>query len=361
MGQLINAVTPLADARAVLAEHFDLKYSPAVERETAEAYERVKNRIPGVEWPFFAPLIVEINRLKRQKNAAILAHNFQSPQIFHGVADVTGDSLTLALAAAELPQTVLVQAGVHFMAETTKVLNPGRTVLIPDSRAGCSLAGSITARDVRAMKATYPGVPVVAYMSSPAEVKVEADVCCTAGNALAVIEAMAGDAVILVPDEFLARNIARRTKKRVIAWAGACEVHETFSAADIAELRAAYPAAKILAHPECPPEVVAAVDYSGSSDALVEWVKAEKPSRVVMVTECSISDNVAAETEGTEFVRGCNICPHMKRITLENILWSLHTLTEEVTVAPEVIEPAAGAIRRMMEIERKHSLQSRAG
>ena len=350
MGQLINGAVPLAQARLALAETFDLEFSPAIERETATVYERVKSRIPAVEWPFFAPLIAQINRLKKEKNAAILAHNYQSPHIFHGVADLTGDSLTLAVGAAGLPQSVLLQAGVVFMAETTKVLNPERTVLIPDSRAGCSLAGSITARDVRAMKSQYPGVPAVAYMSSPAEVKAEADICCTAANALAVIEAQPGDTVILVPDEFLARNVARHTRKKVIAWAGACEVHETFSAADIAELRAAYPTASIIAHPECPPEVIAAVDYAGPSEAMIDWVRSQRPARFVMVTECSISDNVAAEAEGTEFVRGCNICPHMKRITLENILWSLHTMTEEVTVAPEVIEPAAHAIRRMVDV-----------
>jgi quinolinate synthase len=351
--QSINAVTPLEEARAILAQHYDLKYTKAVAAVTARIRDKVKDRIPDIEWPFFAPLIVQINRLKKEKNAVILAHNYQTPQIYHGVADVVGDSLQLAQAATRVKAQVIVQCGVHFMAETSKILNPKKTVLIPDSRAGCSLASSITAEDVLAMKAQYPGVPVVTYVNTSAAVKAVSDVCCTSSNALDIVEKVAGDTVIMIPDQFLARNTAKRTKKRIITWAGACEVHETFTAADIADLRNSYPAAKIIAHPECPPEVVDAVDFAGSTAAMIDWVKTQKPPRVVMVTECSMSDNVAAETAGVEFVRGCNICPHMKRINLENVLWSLHTMTEEVTVPADIIAPARAAVERMIDYSRK--------
>ena len=353
MVQMINAQTPIDEARTLLAESFDLKYSPAIKTATADVYERVKDRIPEVEWPFFAPLIFAINRLKKEKDAVILAHNYQTPQIYHGVADVVGDSLQLAIEATKVSQSVIVQCGVHFMAETSKILNPDKTVLIPDSRAGCSLASSITPQDVLAMRAQYPGVPVVTYVNTSAAVKAVSDVCCTSSNAVDVVDRMPGDQVIMIPDQYLARNTAKKTRKKVITWAGACEVHETFTAADIAELRAAYPDARIIAHPECPPEVIAAVDYAGSTAGMINWVKTEKPARVVMVTECSMSDNVAAETTGIEYLRGCNLCPHMKRITLENILWSLYTTTEEVTVDPVHIAPARAAIEKMIELSRK--------
>jgi quinolinate synthase len=239
------------------------------------------------------------------------------------------------------------------MAETSKILNPDKTVLIPDSRAGCSLAASITPEDVLAMRAQYPGAPVVTYVNTSAAVKAVTDVCCTSSNALDIVERVEGDTVIMIPDQYLARNTAKKTKKKIITWAGACEVHETFTAADIAELRHAYPDAKIIAHPECPPEVIDAVDFSGSTAGMIAWVKSEKPARVVMVTECSMSDNIAAETTGIEYLRGCNLCPHMKRITLENILWSLHTMTEEITVPADIIGPARQAVERMIELSRK--------
>jgi len=353
MVQLINAMTPLDEARAVLGSNYDLKFTKAIEKSTRAIFDRVKGKIPAVEWPFYAPLIFQINRLKKQRDAVILAHNYQTPQIFHGVADITGDSLHLAIEATKISQSVIVQCGVHFMAETSKILNPQKTVLIPDSRAGCSLASSITAEDVLAMKAQYPGVTVVTYVNTSAAVKAVSDVCCTSSNAIDVVDAMEGDTVIMIPDQFLAQNTAKKTKKKIITWAGACEVHETFTAGDIADLRAAYPTAKIIAHPECPPEVIAAVDYAGSTAGMIDWVKAEKPARVVMVTECSMSDNVAAETTNVEFLRGCNICPHMKRINLENILWSLHTMSEEVEVDPALIDPAGSAIRRMVELSKK--------
>lgn len=353
MVQLINAETPLEQARAILAESYDLKFSDAVARETAPVLEKVKGKIPEIEWPFFAPLILQINRLKKQKDAVILAHNYQTPQIYHGVADIVGDSLQLAIEATKVTEGTIVQCGVHFMAETSKLLNPSKTVLIPDSRAGCSLASSITAEDVRAMRAQYPGVQVVTYVNSSADVKAETDVCCTSANAADIVNGVDGDTVIMIPDQFLAQNTAKKTNKKIITWAGSCEVHETFTAADIAELRNAYPSARIIAHPECPPEVIDAVDFAGSTAAMINWVKTEKPPRVVMVTECSMSDNVAAESPGVEFLRGCNICPHMKRINLENILWSLHTNTEEVLIDPTIQDAARASVDRMIAMSRK--------
>jgi quinolinate synthase len=350
MEPLMNAATPLAQARATLASHYDLRFTPAVERETADVFARVKDRIPAVEWPFFAPLIVHINREKHERDAVILAHRYTSPQIFHGVADIAGDTVQLALAANNAPQSVIVQAGAFFMAETSKLLAPTKTVLMPDSRAGCSLAASITADDVRAMRAQYPGAAVVAHINTSAAVKAVSDACCTVANARAVVEAMPGETVILVPDQFLARNVARETSKKIITWAGSCEVHAPFTAEDIGELRAAYPGAAILVHPACRPEVLAAADFSGATSAMIDYLGSARPRRVVMVTECAVSDNVAAEFPQIEFLRGCNLCPHIKRITLENILWSLHTMSEEVSVPPEIAGPAARALGRMPEL-----------
>ncbi|KKB85691.1 quinolinate synthetase [Devosia limi DSM 17137] len=349
----MNALTPLDEARAILGQSFDLKFSKSIERATEKVFERVKDKIPEIEWPFYAPLIFAINRLKKEKDAVILAHNYQTPQIYHGVADIVGDSLQLAVEATKVRQQVIVQCGVHFMAETSKLLNPEKTVLIPDSRAGCSLASSITAEDVIAMRQMYPGVPVVTYVNTSAAVKAVTDVCCTSSNAADIVNRVDGDTVIMIPDQFLAQNTAKKTHKKIITWAGACEVHETFTAEDISELRHAYPTAKIIAHPECPPEVIDAVDFSGSTAAMIDWVKSNKPPRVVMVTECSMSDNVASETTGVDFLRGCNICPHMKRINLENVLWSLHTMTEEVLVDPAIIPAARASVERMIEMSRK--------
>ncbi|MCZ4273801.1 quinolinate synthase NadA [Maritalea porphyrae] len=349
MAQLINSTTPLDEARDVLKGLFDLKFTKAVEKETAPIYEHLKDRIPEIEWQFYAPLIRQINQLKREKDAVILAHNYQTPQIYHGVADVVGDSLQLAIEATKVSHSTIIQCGVHFMAETSKLLNPTKTVLIPDARAGCSLASSITAEDVMAMREQYPGIPVVTYVNTSAEVKAVTDICCTSSNALDIVEGLDSDTVIMIPDQYLAQNTAKKTKKKIITWAGACEVHETFTAADIAELRESYPGAKIIAHPECPTDVIDACDFSGSTSGMINWVKTKKPKNVVMVTECSMSDNVAAETPGVQFLKGCNICPHMKRINLENILWSLHTGTEEVTVDPAIAEKARGAVERMIE------------
>ncbi len=286
---------------------------------TRPLYDRVARVIPPMEWPVFAADIDAILALKRARNAVVLAHNYQTPEIFHCVADVTGDSLALARQAMRADAEVIVLAGVHFMAETAKLLNPGKTVLIPDAGAGCSLAASITAADVRLLRERYPGVPVVSYVNTAAAVKAESDICCTSGNAKRVVESLGAPRVILLPDEYLARNVAAETGVEIIAWAGHCEVHERFTAAEIASLRAAHPGVRVLAHPECPPEVVAAADFAGSTAAMADYVAREKPGRVVLVTECSMSDNVAVAHPGTEFVRPCNLCPHMKRITLPGI------------------------------------------
>jgi len=329
-------------------------FTPEVEAVTAPVWEKVRTRVTPIEWRAQAPLIAEINRLKKLKNAVILAHNYMTPEIFHGVGDFVGDSLGLAREAARSDAKIIVQAGVHFMAETSKVLCPDKTVLIPDLRAGCSLASSITAADVRLIKARYPGLPVVTYVNTTAEVKAETDVCCTSANAVQVVEEVARqygvDRVILLPDEFLARNVARQTDIKIIAWQGRCEVHEQFTAADIAELRDAWPDAEILAHPECPTEVLEASDFAGSTAAMSDYVTQRKPKRVVLITECSMADNVAGDAPDTEFVRPCNLCPHMKRITLENIYEALLHERHEVLVDPAVAERARAAVQRMIDL-----------
>lgn len=289
----------------------------------ASLYERVRRVIPPIEWPAFAEDIDAILSLKRERNAVILAHNYQTPEIYHCVADIVGDSLALARKAMTVDADVIVLAGVHFMAETAKLLNPDKTVLIPDLEAGCSLADSITAEDVRLMRQRFPGVPVVTYVNTSAAVKAESDICCTSGNALAVVKSLGAPRVIMLPDEYLARNIAAQTKVEIIAWKGRCEVHERFTAADIRELREAHPDVIVLAHPECPPDVVAEADFAGSTAAMSDYVARHRPARVVLLTECSMSDNVAVQHPDVDFVRPCNLCPHMKRITLANIRTAL--------------------------------------
>jgi quinolinate synthase len=332
-----------------------LDYTPEIARKTRELYQKVSHVVPEIEWPTFAPTIAEINRLKREKNAVILGHNYMTPEIFHCVSDFVGDSLALAREAARTDAKIIVQAGVHFMAETSKILCPEKTVLIPDPQAGCSLAASITGADVRLLKAKYPGLPVVTYVNTSAEVKAESDVCCTSSNAVAVVEEIARefgvDTVIMIPDKYLAQNVAKQTGVRVITWEGSCEVHERFTAAEIREYRLANPGIVVLSHPECPPEVVAESDFSGSTSAMISYVGKNRPARVVMVTECSMSDNVAAEYPDGEFVRPCNLCPHMKRITLDKILRSLQTMTTEVFIEPTVSARAKTAIDRMLAVK----------
>ena len=336
------------------ADGFAFEFTPEVERDTQLVWEKVKHHVTPMEWRLQAPIIAAINRLKAEKNAVILAHNYMTPEIFHGVGDYVGDSLGLAKEAAKSDARVIVQAGVHFMAETSKILSPEKKVLIPDLRAGCSLASSITGADVRLIKQRYPGLPVVTYVNTTADVKAETDVCCTSANAVQVVEHVARewgvDRVILIPDEFLARNVARQTQVGIIAWKGRCEVHERFTAADILELKAAYPQAEILAHPECPAEVLEVSDFAGSTAAMNDYVLTRKPRQVVLITECSMADNVACDALETEFVRPCNLCPHMKRISLQNIYEALLYDRHEVTVDPAIAGRAREAVQRMIDL-----------
>jgi quinolinate synthase len=318
--------------------------------DTIRLYDRVKAFIPPIEWGVFAGDVAAILALKRQRNAVVLAHNYQTPEIFHCVADITGDSLALAREAQKTKAAVIVLAGVHFMAETAKLLNPEKTVLIPDLGAGCSLAASITAADVRLMRERYPGVPVVTYVNTSAAVKAESDICCTSGNAKKIVESLGVPQVIMLPDEYLAQNVARDTAVKIIAWKGHCEVHERFTAAEIRELRASYPGIIVLAHPECPPEVVAEADFAGSTAAMSDYVAQRHPRRVVLMTECSMSDNVALQHPETEFIRPCNLCPHMKRITLGNIRTALEEMQHEVTIDPALAARARRAVERMLAV-----------
>lgn len=318
---------------------------------TAEAlYDRVSRVIPPVEWPAYADDIAAILALKRQRNAVVLAHNYQTPEIFHCVADIVGDSLALAREAMRVEADVIVLAGVHFMAETAKLLNPEKRVLIPDAAAGCSLADSITAADVRLLRETYPGVPIVTYVNTSAAVKAESDICCTSGNAKAIVESLGVPRVIMIPDEYLAQNIAAETSVEIIAWKGHCEVHERFTPDDIRALRYAHPGVTVLAHPECPPEVVAEADFAGSTAAMADYVGRHQPGRVVLMTECSMSDNVAVAYPQVEFIRPCNLCPHMKRITLANIREALEHDRIEVTIEPGVSDRARLSVERMLAV-----------
>jgi len=337
---------------ARILQEMDIAYSDGMARDMAPLYERVKSVIPSVEWPFFAPYIQAINDLKRERNGVILAHNYQTPEIFHGVADVVGDSLQLAIEAAKAEGDVIVQCGVHFMAETSKLLNPEKTVLIPDMGAGCSLADSITAKDVRALREAYPGVPIVTYVNTSAAVKAESDVCCTSSNAVKIVNGMGSDRVLCIPDEYLAQNIAREADVEVIAWKGRCEVHEQFTAEELQQYRTGDPGLRIIAHPECKPDVLDEADFSGSTSAMIKWVTDNQPDRVMMVTECSMSDNVAVENPNVNFVRPCNLCPHMKQITLPKILEALAFNRTEITVDAAISSKARAAVERMIELSR---------
>ncbi|MBL29376.1 MAG: quinolinate synthase [Rhodospirillaceae bacterium] len=327
-----------------------LPYTPAVAARTADVFERMKRVVPAIEWPIHAPEIDAIRSLKEKRNAIVLAHNYQTPEIFHGVADIVGDSLALARRATETDADVIVLAGVHFMAETAKLVNPEKIVLIPDDDAGCSLASSITGADVRLLRETYPGVPVVTYVNTSAEVKAEADICCTSGNAVKVVESLGVPRVIFIPDAYLANYVARQTDVEIIAWHGRCEVHERFTGAEIEAYRKDFPGLAVIAHPECPPDVLDVADYVGSTAAMADFVRDRKPQRVLMVTECSMSDNVAAQAPDVEFVRPCNLCPHMKRITLTKIRRALETLEPRVELDPATAERARVAVERMLAV-----------
>jgi quinolinate synthase len=338
--------------QAATRSYVDFGFTPEVARLTASVHDRVRSVIPDLEWPVHAPYIAAINALKRRRNAVILAHNYQTPEIFHGVADFTGDSLALAQQGAKTDADVIVLAGVHFMAETAKILSPEKTVLIPDAAAGCSLAASITAADIRLLRQRYPGVPVVTYVNTSAEVKAESDICCTSANAVAVVESLGVDRVIFLPDEYLGQYVASQTAVEIILWKGHCEVHERFTGEQLRAYRTGQPDLQILAHPECPPDVLAEADFVGSTAAMIRRVGDTRPRRVVMVTECSMSDNVAVEFPDVEFIRPCALCPHMKRITLPKILRSLETMEHRIEVAPETAARARLALDRMLEVGR---------
>ncbi|MFG1413212.1 quinolinate synthase NadA [Xanthobacter sp. VTT E-85241] len=316
-----------------------------------DLYAKVSRHVPAMEWAALADDVAAILRLKKERNAILLAHNYQAPEIFHTVADIVGDSLALAREAAKADADVIVLAGVHFMAETAKILNPDKVVLIPDERAGCSLADSITPEDVRGLRARYPGVPIVTYVNTSAAVKAESDVCCTSGNAKKIVEGLGVPRVIMIPDEYLARNIAAQTDVEIITWNGHCEVHELFSPSDITDIRDIYADVTVIAHPECPPDVIAAADFSGSTAEMVQFVADHRPARVALVTECSMGDNVSVHYPEIDFVKPCNLCPHMKRITLKNIRRALETMSPQVHVDPALVPGARASVERMLAIK----------
>jgi quinolinate synthase len=318
--------------------------------DTVPVYERVRHHVPEIEWPALEAQIERINRLKQERRAIVLAHNYMTPDIFHGVSDYTGDSLGLARAAADTDADVIVLAGVHFMAETAKLLNPDKLVLIPDLEAGCSLASSITAADVSALRAEHPGVPVVTYVNTTAAVKAASDICCTSANAVEIVESLGTDEVIFIPDQYLAAYVAGKTDVTVIPWRGRCEVHEQFEPSDFEPYRKQYPDLQIVAHPECSPAVLQAADFVGSTSGMIRHVADSKPEHVMLVTECSMSDNVAVEYPDVNFVRPCNMCPHMKRITLANIAESLANLQFPVEIDPRIAEPARASVERMLAV-----------
>lgn len=328
----------------------DLSYSPAVAKATAPIYDILKNQFDEKHWETLAPYIYEINRLKKEKNAVILAHNYMTPDIFHGIADIVGDSLALARSAAKTEADIIIQCGVHFMAETSKALCMDKKVIIPDASAGCSLAEAITAKDVLLLKEKYPGVPIITYVNSSAEVKAVSDICCTSGNAVKIVNAMKEDTVMMIPDKYLAHYTQGYTTKKVLTWEGSCMVHERFTPEDIKNFRAKYEGVQVLAHPECPPEVLAEADYTGSTQQMIEYIEGNKPSRVVLITECSMSDNIAAAHPEMELVRPCQMCPHMKKITLPKILLALQTEGPEIILDPEIAELSRIPIQRMLDL-----------
>ncbi|WP_417524658.1 quinolinate synthase NadA [Marinovum sp.] len=344
------------DMRSTLAEHYDLAPSLDLAEDMADLYAPMKPSLTPPDWAMFAPYVAAINRLKKERNAVILAHNYMTPEVFHGISDVVGDSLALAIKAKEVEADVIVQCGVHFMAETSKILNPSKTVLMPDMGAGCSLAESITADGIAEMRAKYPGAPVVSYVNTTAEVKAASDICCTSANALQIVEAMDSDTVIMTPDQFLAQNVAAQSSKKVVYWPGSCIVHELYTADELNAYREANPGVKIVAHPECKPDVVEAADFTGSTTGMIDWVRDTRPEKVMLVTECSMAANVAQELPEVDLTKPCNACPYMKKITLEKVLWSLHTMQTPVEVDPAVAENARVAVERMIDLSRKLGL-----
>ena len=329
-----------------------MEVNAEIKKATDPIYQKVSKTIPEIEWAIHAPYIYKINKLKKEKNAVILAHNYQTPEIYHGISDFSADSLALAVEAAKTKADIIVMCGVHFMAETAKLMSPEKKVLLPDMDAGCSLSSSITGEDVRKLKKKYPGVPVVSYVNTSAEVKAETDICCTSANALKIVQSLGVKKVIFLPDDFLAKYVASQTDVEIISWKGTCEVHEQFNDEEINEIRKNNPGIKIIAHPECPPDVIRASDFAGSTSGMIKYVKDNQPEKVMMVTECSMSDNVQIDNPNVKFIRPCNLCPHMKKITLPKILDCLENETNELIMDKKTIEKAKKSVERMAEIGR---------
>ena len=331
-----------------------MELNTEIKKATDPIYQKVSKVIPEIEWAFHAPLIHKINMLKKEKNAVVLAHNYQTPEIYHGIADIAADSLALAVEASRTEADIIILCGVHFMAETAKLMNPQKKVLLPDMGAGCSLAESITGKDVRMLKEKYPSVPVVTYVNTSAEVKAESDICCTSANAVRVVESLGVDKVIFLPDQYMAKYVQTKTKVQIISWIGTCIVHERFSAHEIKEIKKQNPEIVVLTHPECPPEVIASSDFTGSTSGMSQYVKKNQPSKVMLVTECSMSDNVQVENPNVQFIKPCNLCPHMKTITLPKILDCLEKETNEILIPEIISRKARKAVERMVAVGRSH-------
>ena len=331
-----------------------MELNTEIKKATDPIYQKVSKVIPEIEWAFHAPLIHKINMLKKEKNAVVLAHNYQTPEIYHGIADISADSLSLAVEASRTEADIIILCGVHFMAETAKLMNPKKKVLLPDMSAGCSLAESITGKDVRMLKEKYPSVPVVTYVNTSAEVKAESDICCTSANAVRVVESLGVDKVIFLPDQYMAKYVQTKTKVQIISWIGTCIVHERFSAHEIKDIKKQNPEIVVLTHPECPPEVIASSDFTGSTSSMSQYVKKNQPSKVMLVTECSMSDNVQVENPNVQFIKPCNLCPHMKTITLPKILDCLEKETNEILIPEIISRKARKAVERMVAVGRSH-------
>ena len=329
-----------------------MEFSREVKNATDPIYQKISKVMPEIEWSIHAPYIYEINKLKKEKNAVVLAHNYQTPEIYHGIADFSADSLALAVEASKTPADIIIMAGVHFMAETAKLMSPNKKVLLPDMQAGCSLSSSITGKDVRLLKQKYPGIPVVSYVNTSADVKAETDICCTSANAVKIVKSLGVKRVIFLPDDYLAKYVASQTDVEIISWKGICIVHDQFNENEINNIRKNNPGIKIIAHPECPPEVIAASDFAGSTSGMINYVKNNQPKKVMMVTECSMSDNIQVENPNVEFIRPCNMCPHMKKITLPKILDCLKNETGEIKMDHETIKKARLSVEKMVAIGR---------
>ena len=346
----------MLDITTKLSDHYDLAPNPDLAASMADIYDRMDRVVSPADWAIYAPYVKAINDLKRERNAVVLAHNYMTPEIFHGISDVSGDSLQLAIEATKVDADVIVQCGVHFMAETSKILSPEKTVLMPDMNAGCSLAESITAEGVEEMRAKYPGAPVVSYVNTTAEVKAASDICCTSSNAVQIVDAMESDTVIMTPDQYLAQNVANQSKKKVVFWEGSCIVHELYTADDLKAYREYDPEVKIIAHPECTPAVVAESDFTGSTSGIIKWVHDNKPKKAMLITECSMASNIADELPEVDFAKPCNMCPYMKKISLEKVLYVLHTMENQVEVDAEVAEKARLSVQRMIDLSQKLGL-----